>query len=72
MKTYLYLFLIILAITPKLNAENTPDFSKAGRPFLEKYCISCHGGAKPKGELSLEPFRDVGSMVSQRKIWESL
>ena len=72
MKTYLYLFPIILAITPKLDAENTPDFSKAGRPFLEKYCISCHGGAKPKGELSLEPFRDVGSMVSQRKIWDSL
>src|SRR6516165_4856143 len=28
-------------------------FSREVRPFLERYCISCHGAKKPKGKLDL-------------------
>lgn len=34
-----------------------PDF-KAAAPILAKYCTDCHGGEKPKGDLSLE-FADA-------------
>jgi hypothetical protein len=49
-----------------------PDFARDGRPFIEKYCISCHGGNKPKAELSLEPFKDSDSLIVQRKVWDNV
>ncbi|HEX4797551.1 MAG TPA: DUF1592 domain-containing protein [Humisphaera sp.] len=30
------------------------DFKSTVAPLLSKYCIDCHGGDKPKGDLSLE------------------
>ncbi len=53
-------------------AEVPPDFAKTGRPFLEKYCIGCHGGKEPKAELSLELYRDTAAVVKQRKVWENV
>src|SRR6266568_1539225 len=29
------------------------DFSTRVRPFLDRYCVSCHAGKKPKGDLDL-------------------
>jgi hypothetical protein len=50
--------------------ETAPDFARAGRPFLEKHCLGCHSGEKPKAELSLDVFRDSASVVRQRKVWD--
>lgn len=50
-------------------ADQPPDFSRGGRPFVEKHCLACHGGQDPKGELSLEPFRDAASVGQRRKVW---
>ncbi len=38
------------------------------RPFLETYCVGCHGGDKPKGELNLGAFTsaDVGGAETSR------
>jgi hypothetical protein len=55
-----------------LHAESPPDFATAGLPFLEKFCIACHGGKEPKGELSLESYRDTPAVVKQRKVWDSV
>src|SRR5690349_6579504 len=30
------------------------DFKTAVAPLLDKYCTDCHGGEKPKSDLSLE------------------
>ena len=40
------------------------DFKATVAPLLDKYCTDCHGGAKPKGDLSLE-FAD-GREVERR------
>src|SRR5690242_12429989 len=32
-------------------------FQKHIAPIFEQHCVSCHGGAKPKGGLSLETAR---------------
>ena len=53
-------------------AEEMPDFAKEGRPFLEKHCVQCHSGKEPKGEISLEAFRDGQSIVRQRKVWDTV
>ena len=71
--TLLVLGVVLLAPGPVLHAEELPpDFAKTGRPFLEKYCIGCHGGKKPKAELSLELYRDAAAIVKQRKVWDNV
>ncbi len=54
------------------SAEDMPDFAKVGRAFLQKHCIGCHSGKKPKAELSLDVFRDSNSVVRGRKIVENV
>lgn len=51
------------------------DFKAAVAPLLAKYCTSCHGGDKPKNELSLEfgDDRDVEQrLIKDRKLFERM
>src|SRR5580692_1022334 len=65
--------LVLIGTSTNLTAdEPAPDFGKLGRSFLDKHCIACHGGKKPKADLSLEPFRDSTSVVKQRKVWDNV
>ena len=41
-------------------------------PLLAKYCLNCHGGAKPKGDLDLSKHGDTASVLAARKTWESV
>lgn len=50
------------AIDPAAVAEGAGaavDFSRGIAPLLERSCIGCHGGEKPKGGLSLESRESV-------------
>ncbi|MBI3818312.1 MAG: DUF1592 domain-containing protein [Planctomycetes bacterium] len=38
-------------------------------PFLSEYCISCHGGAKPKGSLDLSNMTDAFAALGRRADW---
>ena len=40
------------------------------RPLLAKYCISCHGPTKPKGDLNLAAYADGDSILKAPKVWE--
>jgi hypothetical protein len=51
---------------------SAPTFGKPGRAFLEKHCLKCHCGEKPKAGLSLEPFRDSLSLIKQRTVWNDV
>src|SRR5690349_14363735 len=68
-KRFLGLFGLVTLLVGRVAAQ-APDFGKQDRPFLEKYCLSCHSGKKPKAELSLESFKDSASVLKQRKIWD--
>ncbi len=64
--------LVSFTSVSELRADDAPDFARVGRPFLQKYCIKCHSGEKPKAELSLDIFRDSASVVRQRKKWDGV
>lgn len=49
-----------------------PTFSRHVVPFLRTYCISCHGGAKPKGDLALDIYKDEASAQKDREVWEKV
>jgi hypothetical protein len=45
-------------------------FSAEVRPFLERYCVSCHGGKKPKGALDLSRYATVKAIADNPQHWE--
>ena len=67
--TRLSLSLVLVAAVP---AAAAADFARDGRPYLEKYCLGCHGAKRPKADLNLSVFADEPSVVRSRKTWDSV
>jgi hypothetical protein len=44
-------------------------FSATVRPFLEGYCLKCHGGDKPKGDLDLTAYKASDAVVRDFTRW---
>lgn len=68
-----------LAFPPCLHAgpatresASRTDFVSVGVPFLTKHCVLCHGPAKKKADLALHVYRDVASVLRDRKRWASI
>ena len=40
------------------------------KPFLGTYCLDCHGGKKPKGDLDLTTFTSGTSALAKIDIWK--
>jgi len=75
--TFAHRFFVILVLSSFASntlatAEQPPNFSVAGLAFVQKHCVSCHGGDEPAAEMSLTAFRDSGSLVKQRKVWDAI
>jgi hypothetical protein len=54
------------AQTDKLEQQ----FSTQVKPFLERYCVSCHGAKKPKGGLDLTRDANVTAIAKNERQWE--
>jgi hypothetical protein len=68
----LRIFLLLVQSTLTTTIEDVPDFSAAGRPFLQKYCIGCHSEREKNAELSLEPLLDSAAIVKQRRVTDKV
>ena len=62
--------LLILCSTPGGATAAEPDeqqlsgaFEGSVRPFLDTYCVSCHGKTKPKGDFDVSPFTTMKAVV---------
>jgi hypothetical protein len=44
-------------------------FSGTVRPFVESYCVSCHGKEKPKAQFDLSSFSTMASVVEDHAHW---
>ena len=49
-----------------------PDFATSGAGFLQTYCNACHSSDEPEADLSLTAFTNSKSLISQRKVWDSV
>ena len=38
-------------------------------PFIETYCVTCHGGEKPKAQLDLSTYATVDSIAKDPRRW---
>ncbi|MDA1192163.1 MAG: c-type cytochrome [Candidatus Poribacteria bacterium] len=43
----------------------SPDFSQTGTAFLKQYCVKCHGGATPAGDLHLDLITDAAAVAAE-------
>ncbi len=41
-------------------------------PFLQKNCFECHSGAKIKGEVAFDTYKDDLSVQNDRKTWDKV
>jgi mono/diheme cytochrome c family protein len=55
----------------KKSAGARADFAKDIAPLLTKYCVHCHGGAKPKAGLSLA-FKSMAEAGKKPQVWEKV
>src|SRR5260370_1746702 len=53
---------------PSLSREL--EFSTRVRPFLDRYCVSCHAGKKPKGDLDLSRDTGMTAAAANLRQWE--
>jgi mono/diheme cytochrome c family protein len=47
-------------------------FPAEGAPFLQKYCVGCHGGKKPKADLSLDTVTSDEQIRQERGRFDDL
>jgi hypothetical protein len=48
----------------------TREFDHSVKPFLETYCLSCHGKSKQEAKLDLSPFTSITTVQADLKHWE--
>lgn len=58
------------ASAPTSDAALEQSFKGTVRPFVETYCVSCHGKEDPESDLDLSPYTNVASVVSGFSYWE--
>lgn len=68
------LHLRILSLTATLTLAAAPDrleqaFDSTIRPFLDTYCLDCHGSSRPKADFDLSPFTTVASVIADDARW---
>jgi hypothetical protein len=48
------------------------SYSKQVAPLVAKYCVTCHGGDKPRAGISLDKFKAEADVLKDRKVWEKV
>lgn len=76
-KTLLGLAFLLCSALPLYAADITPaeletSFSSKVQPFLTANCVSCHSGAKPKGQVDLTAFPNVPAVVKAHQQWGTI
>src|SRR5262245_38377686 len=72
---------LILAVCPFVGLSTSADdpgeiadplnvrFRESVRPFLEAYCLRCHGADKPRGDMDLSVFASVEAVAKDLPRW---
>jgi Protein of unknown function (DUF1592)/Protein of unknown function (DUF1588)/Protein of unknown function (DUF1587)/Protein of unknown function (DUF1585)/Protein of unknown function (DUF1595)/Ca-dependent carbohydrate-binding module xylan-binding/Planctomycete cytochrome C len=66
------LFVLFVALPQSSRAASknrSIDFHKQVAPLLDKYCYSCHGNGKHKGDVALDTYKSMGDLVADSAMW---
>ncbi|HEX3450119.1 MAG TPA: c-type cytochrome domain-containing protein, partial [Isosphaeraceae bacterium] len=62
-------------ISPELSRKTAISplerrFGDTVRPFVDSYCVGCHGKDKPKGDLDLTVYTSADAVTKDLGQWE--
>ncbi len=70
MSRLLYSFAIVLAAFQSTAAAPIDsDFDSTIGPFLQEYCIDCHGGEKVKGDVDFTLIDSAAAIDANHEVW---
>ncbi len=69
-KSRVFLHCILAGIFAAGQAHGAPQ--PQWRQFGERYCFSCHGAEKQKGDFDFRPYAEKGFTAAERKAWEKI
>ncbi len=70
--------LLLLLLTPAAFATDPPAspldtrFSTTIRPFLQQYCIACHGNDKTEADLNVQSWSTIPDVVKDSQHWNAI
>ena len=72
--TFLRIFCILaVAVCAARKTDGAQAFDAPQlKQFGEKYCFSCHGAEKQKGDFDFRPYAEKGFTPGERKAWEKI
>ncbi|MCH2210293.1 MAG: DUF1592 domain-containing protein [Fuerstiella sp.] len=50
--------------------DRQPDFADSVRPFLQTYCVECHGSEKQEGKLDLSHHSTSETIAKNYRLWD--
>jgi hypothetical protein len=53
-------------------SQTAISYDKQIRPVLDRYCFSCHGNGKTKGDISLDGYKTDAEAINDRQMWEKV
>ena len=65
-------FLSLLRGQGDVRAELEGQFTRTVRPFLETYCISCHGRQQPAAQMDLSGFTTMAALMQDGRRWSQM
>ncbi len=74
-------YLFVLAATVVLSVLRGQEDARAGlegeftqtvRPFLQTYCINCHGQQRPAAQLDLSGFTTMAALMKDGRRWSQM
>jgi hypothetical protein len=75
MSRFLILVLTGVALTTLVAPAQKPSevsYARDIAPLMEKYCLRCHSGMKPKGGIALDRDKDDAAIAKNRALWEKV
>jgi hypothetical protein len=67
---YVLPFLLALCSSPSARSED--DYLANVQPYIQKYCVECHGKKVAKGELDLEKYAQANDVIANFRRWNNV
>jgi mono/diheme cytochrome c family protein len=74
--TIVLILLLTVGHAPRARAADATQadlerrFAGTVRPFVENYCLNCHGKDKPKADFDLSPYSSMAAVMRDHLHWE--
>ena len=66
------LALLACVTTFDAHADPAKQFHDEIEPIFVNYCYDCHGDGLKKGELALDQYQSIDSMIANRDVWQRI